>query len=103
MSKDGTNFHGWKREYESNGYELPTIIFWNVSTSPKGYPVTEYDKDVCMVSGFSTSLLEHILDLDHYDPVDSMLAILMPYMNMLAKRETALLVKKGVDILCVSY
>lgn len=84
MSKNGTNFQGWKKAYEDAGYKLPTIIFWNVAGAPKGFPVTKFDNDVCMVSGFSTSLLESILTLDEYTPVTAMLEVLKKYLNVLA-------------------
>lgn len=82
-SKGGTNFKGWKEAFNNSGYNLPKIIFWNVAAYTEGFPVTKYDKDCIMVSGFSTSLFEHILTLEDYSPVNEMMVALEKYLNML--------------------
>lgn len=79
MSENGTNFHGWKNEFEEAGYTLPKIVFWNVAADTHGFPVTENDGDVCMISGFSTSILEHLFDMENYSPVNVMMAVLGKY------------------------
>ena len=85
MSRGGTNLHGWKDTFEEAGYKLPTIIFWNVAANTRGLPATKNDGDVCMISGFNTSVLEHILDLENYRPEDVMLEILKPYFHEIRK------------------
>lgn len=82
-SKTGTNFDGWKKAFKDEGYKLPTIIFWNVAGSTNGVPVTKFDQDVAMISGFSTNILDNILTLDKYFPVDVMLDKLSIYLEML--------------------
>ena len=84
-SNGGTNFSGWKKAFEKAGYILPKIIFWNVATETHGLPVTKNDNNVMMVSGFSTTVLKSILDLENYSPVDSMMEILAPYCQLLEK------------------
>ena len=84
-SQSGTNFSGWKQLFESHGYKLPNIIFWNVACDSKGLPVTMFDNDVALISGFSTSILESILSLDKYNPVDVMLEKLKYYTHLLNK------------------
>lgn len=79
MSEHGTNFQGWKNEFEEAGYTLPKIVFWNVAADTHGFPVTENDGDVCMISGFSTSVLEHIFDIENYNPVNVMMEVLRKY------------------------
>lgn len=86
MSKNGTNFDGWKAAFEKNGYKLPTIIFWNVAGWTNGFPVTQFNNDVCMISGFSTSVLQSILNLDKYNPADTMLKILEPYLQLVSSQ-----------------
>ena len=86
-SQNGTNFQGWKEQFEECGYKLPIIIFWNVAGTTGGFPATKNDKDVAMISGFSTSVLSSILDLDNYNPVDAMMGILKPYLDMLEGTE----------------
>lgn len=82
-TKSGTNFDGWKESFESEGYKLPTIIFWNVAGATHGVPVTKFDNDVAMISGFSTNILENILTLENYSPNNIMLEKLSIYLEML--------------------
>jgi len=82
-SKQGTNFDGWKKVFEEKEYKLPKIIFWNVAGNTMGVPATKFDKDVAMVSGFSTAILENILTLENYTPIDIMLDTLEKYVKIL--------------------
>lgn len=82
-SKQGTNFDGWKKIFEEKGYKLPKIIFWNVAGNTMGVPATKFDNDVAMVSGFSTAILEKILTLESYTPMDIMLDTLEKYIKIL--------------------
>ncbi len=82
-SKTETNFDGWKQAFKEAGYQLPIIIFWNVSGATSGVPATKFDQDVVMVSGFSTNLLDHLLTLESYNPNDIMLEKLSIYLEML--------------------
>lgn len=82
-SQTGTNFEGWKKFFEEEGYKLPTIIFWNVAGNSQGIPVTKFDNDVAMVSGFSTNILTNLLNLEKYTPIDMMLEKLSIYIEML--------------------
>lgn len=83
MSKGGTNLHGWEDAFEEAGYKLPTIIFWNVAADINGFPATKNDKNVCMISGFSTAILEHLLDLENYSPVNTMMEVLCKYESII--------------------
>ena len=82
-SKTGTNYNGWKKAFKEAGYILPTIIFWNVAGATNGVPVTKFDKDVALVSGFSTNILDNLLDLDNYSIENIMLEKLAIYREML--------------------
>ena len=82
-SENGTNLNGWKQSFKSEGYELPTIIFWNVAGSTKGVPATKFDNDVAMISGFSTNILDNLLTLENYTPANIMLEKLSIYLEML--------------------
>mgnify|MGYP000269116217 FL=1 len=82
-SKQGTNFDGWKKVFEEKEYKLPKIIFWDVAGNTMGVPATKFDKDVAMVSGFSTAILENILTLENYTPIDIMLDTLEKYVKIL--------------------
>ena len=82
-SKNGTNFDGWRQSFESEGYKLPIIIFWNVAGLTRGTPATRFDNDVAMISGFSTNILENLLTLENYTPNNIMLEKLAIYLDML--------------------
>lgn len=82
-SKDGTNFSGWKKAFEENGYKLPKIVFWNVSGDVMGTPTTKFENDVAMINGFSTSVFENILNLENLTPENVMLTKLKKYLEMI--------------------
>lgn len=82
-TKNGTNFSGWKDAFKEQGYTLPNVIFWNVACFTQGVPVTKFDNDVAMISGFSTNVLENILTLENYNPTNVMLEKLKTYLEML--------------------
>lgn len=82
-SKQGTNFDGWKKTFEEKGYLLPKIVFWNVAGNIMGVPVTSYQDDVIMISGFSTAVLENLLTLEKFTPINAMLNTLEKYIKIL--------------------
>ena len=49
------------------------------------YAVNEckFGNGVCMISGFATNILENLLSLEQYNPIDVMLDKLKPYVEML--------------------
>lgn len=67
-----TNYDVIKYKYKNSGYEMPTLIFWNVNGRPENVPATKDDR-VGLVSGFSPSILKSILSGDIYSPVQLML------------------------------
>ena len=86
-TENGTNFEGWKKNFEEAGYKLPKIIFWNVAAFIQGVPVTKYDKDVAIVSGFNTSILENITNIENIDPIKIMICTLEKYVKLLSTNE----------------
>lgn len=84
-SENGTNFNGWKKAFNEAGYDLPKIVFWNVAGNTGGLPATKFDNDVIMISGFSTMLLNKLLDLEKFSPVVAMIEALKKYIDMLSK------------------
>lgn len=82
-SENGTNFDGWKQAFKLEGYKLPIVIFWNVAGKTQGAPVTRFDNDVAMISGFSTNILANLLTLENYTPTNIMLEKLSIYLEML--------------------
>lgn len=46
-----TNFENAKAAFESHGYRLPRIVFWNVQSRNAQQPVTQNEQGVALVSG----------------------------------------------------
>jgi hypothetical protein len=54
-----TPFESVRQQYKLDGYELPTIVFWNLSAQRLGcYPVKATTPNTILLSGFSTATLE---------------------------------------------
>ena len=51
-----TMFDLVKTKYKNKGYQLPTIVFWNLRQT-NGFPSTTKEKSVIMVSGYNSVLL----------------------------------------------
>lgn len=70
-----------KRKYAEAGYEVPKIVFWNLSPYGNGNtPVRFDDKGVCHVSGFSPAIMKSVLsvkELEDFTPFSIMVKTLM--------------------------
>lgn len=57
-----------RERWESFGYKLPRLVFWNVCSRTGTIPVTENDMGVALVSGFSPMIADMVMsgDLDPY-------------------------------------
>jgi hypothetical protein len=76
-----STFEDIKLEFETNGYTLPKIVFWNLRTSDaKSLPVMQNEKNVAMLSGFSSELLNCIIDAQEFTPITIMRHVLKPYL-----------------------
>ncbi len=60
LNADKTNFENAKQNYESCGYRLPEIVFWNVASRNRQQPVTMNEQGVTLVSGCSINLFEMV-------------------------------------------
>ena len=49
-----------RRQYETAGYKIPNVVFWNVRTS-QGIPVKLDEQGTAIVSGFSPSIMKNLL------------------------------------------
>lgn len=66
-----TNFEMIKNLYKKSGYELPSLVFWNVNE--KGtVPMTMHDTGTCLVSGCSPSILKAVLSGEFITPEEVM-------------------------------
>ncbi len=72
-SPEYTNFEAIKQKYAASGYEMPTIIFWNVNGRLNNIPVQKDEKNVALVSGYSPSILTHLLKGEVLTPMQIML------------------------------
>lgn len=58
-----TNFEVIKEKYNSAGYKIPTLIFWNVDArSGKNLPVQKIEHNVALVSGFSPVIFKIVAE-----------------------------------------
>lgn len=69
---DDSAFEMIQRKYESAGYKMPNIVFWNLNAS--GHTPVSFDqKGVALVSGFSPAIMKSILAGEDYTPEAIML------------------------------
>lgn len=60
-----------RKKYEAAGYEMPTIVYWNVRQSKCGmFQQTFEGENCCMVSGYSPSLFKAIIEGTTYEEVE---------------------------------
>jgi hypothetical protein len=56
-----TNLESIRYRYESSGFKLPQLVFWNVNGRMGNSPAQFNDQGVALVSGFSPAILKNIL------------------------------------------
>lgn len=60
-----TNFDAARSLFRRYGYDLPTVVFWNVQSRHKGnIPVRMDERGVVLISGYNPVILEGILEVD---------------------------------------
>lgn len=55
-----TNIEYWKKKYQVRGYDMPTVIFWNVDDRNNIFPAT-LDEKVILISGYSQNSIKALL------------------------------------------
>ena len=68
-------FEEIKERYQSKGYKLPKLVFWNVNSRTKTIPLLENELGVTLVSGFSQNVLQMVMS-NKYDPYEVLLETL---------------------------
>lgn len=68
-----SNFTSIKKAYRTSGYDLPKIVFWNVSGRQGNVPVAAKQDGAALVSGFSPSIMRSVLSAKTVTPRDIML------------------------------
>ena len=61
---DDSAFYMMKRKYESAGYKMPGIVFWNLRDAGNT-PVKFDEKGTALVSGFSPAIMKSVLGADY--------------------------------------
>jgi len=71
-----TNFQEIQRKYAASGYEMPTLIYWNVESRHNNVPTYVNQEKVALVSGCSPSIFKQLMSLEWKTPEDVMLETL---------------------------
>lgn len=80
----------WKSLFEEQGYNLPVVVYWNVSTS-NGVPATSGEENVALVSGFTPATLDAVLTAKDVTPRAVMLeALNNPVYNLVDEIKLAI-------------
>ena len=61
-----------RRQYEESGYTLPEIIFWNIQSRGKNFPVRHDESGTALISGLSSSIVKSVLGGKEMTPVSIM-------------------------------
>lgn len=74
-----TNYEDWKRQFNKAGYNLPHIIYWNVSSKSVTYEVNKDTVNTVLVNGYSASILTKLMDTLTLTPLQAMVKMLSRY------------------------
>ena len=70
-----TNFEYARNLFETNGYKLPQVVFWNVQSRNTQVPVKMNEQGVVLVSGCTPRLFSMITS-GKYSPYDFMMEVI---------------------------
>ena len=76
MKGDITFTNSLKQKFASQGYTLPTIIYWNVNAQNPTFHATATSNGVMFVSGYSTNIMKQVMENIGKTPMDLMNTIL---------------------------
>ena len=76
IAKSWSFYDDVKRYYESNGYNIPNIIFWNVDSRNDVFHADSNRKGVQLVSGHSTAVFKQLMDNVGLTPYEAMLNVI---------------------------
>lgn len=79
---DETAFENARRKWAAAGFDLPTVVFWNVESRSNNTPATKFDANVALISGSSQSafrfafegktpldLMHEVIDSERYQAI----------------------------------
>jgi len=58
----GTVFNHAKRKFESHGYTLPTVVFWNLASRHDNYPVRAGEHNTVLISGYNIHIVQKVVE-----------------------------------------
>ncbi|MBQ9726796.1 MAG: DUF2828 family protein [Kiritimatiellae bacterium] len=67
-------FETIRREWKERGYDLPTMVFWNVASRTGAVPLQENGNGLVLASGFSQNILDMLSGVDPEDTLRRKLA-----------------------------
>ena len=67
--KDVTNFEEIENKYYAAGIKRPRLVFWNLRANTIDFPTTSLVPDCALISGYSTSLMDSILQDGEISPM----------------------------------
>lgn len=65
-----------RAKYESHGYKIPRLVFWNICSRSGAIPVRENPSGISLVSGFSVNTVKMVLS-NELDPYKCLLEVIM--------------------------
>lgn len=71
-----TNYDAIRSQYHAAGFELPTIVFWNVNSRNDQSPIRQDESGTMLVSGCSPSILKNVLAKASKTPYELMLEVI---------------------------
>lgn len=80
QSNEKTVYEEASKLYKGSGYDVPQIVFWNLRHSGcQAMPTVSNEPGVALVSGFSQSMMNAILEDGVFDPMSVLKNLLEPY------------------------
>lgn len=64
------------KRYAEYGFKMPQTIFWNLDARNNQHPVTQHESGAALVSGFSPSTFQYIMEGKILTPYETMLKVL---------------------------
>ena len=71
-----TLFETIGKRYESAGYKVPRLIFWNVCGRTDTIPQVDNEEGICLLSGFSQNAMKVAANREKKDPYESLIQVL---------------------------
>lgn len=76
ISFDFSAYEMIRHKYNSAGYRLPNIVFWNLNAKYGNQPVSKNELGVSLISGFSPNIIKNLNDLSELSPENMMMKVI---------------------------